>query len=101
MNEIAVTMVRIYLTEGEGKLSSLLGYLHDEAKVRGTTVYRGISGFGQSGKYHSSTLLDMSLDLPITLEFFEDTDKAVDIIRAVAEMVDAGHIVTWQAKLIT
>ena len=42
-----VTMVRIYLTETAKLLKKLLAKLHDEEKVRGVTVFRGISGFGR------------------------------------------------------
>ena len=68
MNTLDITFVRIYLTEGEGRMESLLKRLHDEEKVQGVTVFRGISGVGSSGKLHSSSLLDMSLDLPLVVE---------------------------------
>ena len=71
MNKLEVVFVRIYLTEGEGRLEELLQRLHDEEQVQGVTVFRGISGFGKSGKLHSSSLLDMSLDLPLVIEFFD------------------------------
>lgn len=101
MNELSIMVVRVYLTEGESKLNELLGYLHDEAKVRGTTVYRGISGFGPSGKVHSSSLVDMSLDLPVTVEFFEETHKAEAIIQTVSDMIDAGHVIYWPATTLS
>ena len=55
MNTIEISFVRIYLTEGEGCMKGLLKRLHDEEKVRGVTVFRGISGFGKSGEMHSSS----------------------------------------------
>ena len=67
MKHSDVTMVRIYLTEGQHLLKQLLAQLHDEEKVRGVTVFRGISGFGRSGKMHSASLLDLSLDLPLVV----------------------------------
>ncbi len=57
MKHSDVAVVRIYLTEGEQLLKKLLAHLHDEEKVRGVTVFRGVSGFGRSGKVHSSSLL--------------------------------------------
>jgi hypothetical protein len=42
MRTADVTMVRIYLTEGQHQLDPLLAKLHDEEKVRGVTVFRGI-----------------------------------------------------------
>ena len=43
-----VIMVRIYLHEAESHMNELLKYLHDENKVHGVTVFRGITGFGVS-----------------------------------------------------
>ena len=48
-----VTMVRVYLTEEEAHLKTLLKRLHDWGLVRGVTVFRGIAGFGDSGIIHS------------------------------------------------
>lgn len=98
MKTIAVTMARVYLTESQG-LKSLIKYLHDESRVRGVTVFRGISGFGRSGTVHSSTLLDMSLDLPVVVEFFDVPDKAAEVLRHVNTLVEPGHIVTWAAQI--
>lgn len=61
MKTLEITLVRIYLTESEGRMEGLLKRLHDEEKVRGVTVFRGICGFGQSGKMHASSLLEMHL----------------------------------------
>ena len=59
-------------------MHELLQYLHDESKVQGVTVFRGITGFGSSGEVHSSTLIDMSLDLPIVIEFSDTAEKVVN-----------------------
>jgi PII-like signaling protein len=100
MNTLEITFVRIYLTEGEGLMESLLKRLHDEEKVQGVTVFRGISGFGSSGKLHSSSLLDMSLDLPLVIEFFDVPEKASQILEHIRRDIDPGHIVCWQAALV-
>lgn len=99
MNAVTVTVVRVYLTEASGMLKSLLNYLHDESKVHGVTVFRGITGFGKSGRYHSSTLLDMSLDLPVVIEFFESPERAAAIIDYLETKVEPGHIVHWAARM--
>lgn len=100
MKQMTVTMVRVYLTEAEGKLDPLIKRLHDWEKVRGVTVFRGISGFGQSGKMHSSNLLDMSLDLPLVVEFFDEPAKIALILEHLEEMIASGHIVSWNANLM-
>lgn len=99
MNETDVTMVRVYLHEARSHLDELLGYLHDESRVRGVTVFRGITGFGISGELHSSTLIDLSLDLPVVIEFFDEPDKVTAIIEHLNTRVKPGHIVYWPAKI--
>lgn len=100
MNTLDVTFVRIYLTEGEGLMERLLKRLHDEEKVHGVTVFRGISGFGKSGKMHSSSLLDMSLDLPLVIEFFDVPDKVDIILEHIRKEVEPGHIISWPGTLM-
>ncbi|HQU15664.1 MAG: hypothetical protein B7Z66_10610 [Chromatiales bacterium 21-64-14] len=97
MKTVEVTMVRIYITEGNGKMEQLLKQLHDVEKVRGATVYRAVTGFGQSGRMHSSTLLDMSLDLPLVLEFFDEPQRAATIQEHLATVIKPGHMVSWPA----
>lgn len=99
MKNLDVTMVRVYLTDGELHLEPLMKHLNDHVKVRGLTVFRGIAGFGQSGVLHSASLLDMSLDLPVVIEFFDESKKAESLMEFLYEMVGPGHIVSWPVKL--
>ena len=99
MNTLDVIFVRIYLTEGNGQMEKLLKRLHDDEKVQGVTVFRGISGFGKSGKIHSSALLDMSLDLPLVIEFFDVPEKVGNILEHIRRDIEPGHIVSWAGTL--
>jgi hypothetical protein len=99
MSNSEVLVVRVYLHEAKAHMEKLLAYLHDEAKVQGVTVFRGISGFGNSGKYHSATLMDLSLDLPVVIEFFDSPDKAEIIIQYLNTIIKPGHIVYWPARI--
>ena len=99
MNESAVIMVRVYLHEAKAHMEELLEYLHDKSKVRGVTVFRGITGFGNSGKIHSSKLIDMSLDLPVVIEFYDEETKVNEIIKYLNTRIKPGHIVYWPAKV--
>ena len=95
-----ITMVRIYLTESEKNLHQLLNYLHDDSQVSGVTVLRGISGFGQSGKIHAAHLVDLSLDLPVIIEFFDSPTKITPILEHIKTLVKPNHVVHWQASLL-
>lgn len=99
MKSTEVTMVRVYLTETEKLLKKLLAKLHDEEKVCGVTVFRGISGFGRSGVVHSTTLLDLSLDLPVVIEFFDEPAKVKRILDHLKGILPAGHVVSWSARV--
>jgi PII-like signaling protein len=99
MNWETVTFVRVYLTEADKMLEPLLKRLHDEEKVRGVTVFRAVSGFGGSGRLHTSSLVDLSLDLPVTVEFFDTPEKTERILEHLKDLVGAGHIVRWQAQM--
>jgi len=94
---MTVTMVRIYLDEQ--RLKPVLERLHDQEKVRGVTVFRGIAGFGKSGSYHSATLLDLGSSLPVVVEFFDTPEKVVTILQHLHGSIEPGHIVQWQAEV--
>ncbi len=99
MNWETVTVVRVYLTEADKTLEPLLKRLHDQEKVRGVSVFRAVSGFGGSGVVHTASLVDLSLDLPVTVEFFDQPEKVDAILEHVSDLVEAGHIVRWQAEM--
>lgn len=98
-----ITLVRIYLTEsddkGEGGMSALLRRLQDEEQVSGVSVFRAIDGFGASGHRHGSGLVDLSLDLPLVIEFFDRPDKAGRIMEDLSAVVPVGHMVSWSARV--
>lgn len=99
MTPSEVTMVHIYLTEGDKLLDRLMQLLHDEEQVAGVTVFRGITGFGKKGHVHSSSLIDISLDLPLVVEFFDTAEKVEKIIRDLDGLVEPGHVVSWHATI--
>jgi PII-like signaling protein len=99
MNKVEVTAVRIYLSEKDGRLVNLLRRLRDWEKVRGVTVFRGISGFGESGEVHSARLVDITLNLPVVVEFFDAPDKIARIIEHLHASIKPGHIIQWTAQV--
>ncbi len=82
-----------------GLLNELLAELHDDEKVRGVNVFRGISGFGKSGRMHSSSLLDLSMDLPLVIEFFDERAKVSGILEHLAGILEPDHVVSWKARV--
>ena len=98
MNTTEITVVRIYLTEGESQLKTLMKRLRDWEKLRGVTVFRGVSGYGESGVIHGSNLVDLSLNMPIVVEFFDDADKIDTILEHLGDEIKPGHMIKWNAQ---
>jgi len=94
-----VTMVRIYVTEGEHRMQRILARLHDEVRVSGVTVFRGVTGFGRSGRYHASRLVDLATDLPLVIEFFDSPPRVAEALAALGDLVEPGHVVWWPARV--
>jgi PII-like signaling protein len=101
-----VMIVRIYIHEAEhGRrttlLQEVLNLLHDQQRVQGVTVFRGIAGFGSSGEVHAADMLRLSVDLPLVIEFFDDPPVAEAAIGLLQGIVPDGHIVHWPAACST
>jgi len=98
INKQAVTMVRVYTDDSHGHISTMLEQLHKRGDVIGTTIFRGIAGFGEQG-IHQSSLLDLSGDLPIVVEFYHNSDKSDELINFVHEQISDAHIISWEVNL--
>lgn len=99
MKSTPVTMARIYVTEASGLLQKITQYLEREAKVRGISVFRAVQGFGDSGE-RSASLLDLSVSLPLVIEFFDEPAKVETALAHLATTVNPAHIVYWSATVI-
>lgn len=98
MNTSDVTVVRIYCSEKGGLHRELLSLLHDKERVAGVTAFRGIAGFGGSGRIHEIGLLDVSLDLPVVIEFFDRPEKVEAVMQHLHARIAPGHMVSWAAQ---
>ncbi|PHS70561.1 MAG: hypothetical protein COB22_08015 [Cycloclasticus sp.] len=98
MTTNAIRIARIYLTEADHQLNDIMHYLHDSHKVAGATAFRGVEGYGKSGKMHESSLIDLSFDLPITIEFFDESDKVLTVIEQLKENFNLSHSISWLAE---
>jgi len=98
MKQSDVTLVRVYCSEKDREHQKIIDLLHHDHRVAGVTAFRGIAGFGRSGQLHESGLLDVSLDLPVIIEFFDRPQKVADVLAVLNERVGPGHIVSWPAK---
>jgi uncharacterized protein len=97
-----VTLVRIYLSEADhghrrNLMREVLNLLHEQHRVAGVTVFRGIAGFGDTGEVHAADLLRLMVDLPLVIEFFDEPAKVEAVLPLLRGLVAEGHIVSWPA----
>lgn len=62
----------------------------------GTTVFRGIAGFGASSIIHTAHLVDLSSDLPIVIEIVDDQEHMDKLIPILDAMVTDGALITME-----
>ncbi len=60
--------------------------------LAGGTVFKGIAGFGAHSTVHTTSILRLSEDLPILVEFVDQQERIAHIRPFVAEMVREGLV---------
>jgi len=93
-----VKVTRVYLNEEAPLLNELFDYLQAK-KIKGATIYRGVKGFGDSGKTRETRFLDLHLDLPVVLEFFDEPQRIDEILSVFSEKIPPGHMLQWLADV--
>ena len=98
--EKEMILVRVYLSEADqgqrhDLLNEIMKVLHDEHKVHGVTVFRGIAGFGAKGVVHSADLLRLTVKLPLVVEFFDEPAVTHAAVTALQQLIPSGHMVSW------
>jgi len=71
-----------------------------EIGMAGVTVTRGIEGFGQEKRLHTTRILDLTLSLPIIVEVVDIPERIEQAIPAVEEMVNEGLIMVTDVNVI-
>lgn len=98
MKSNKVIMVRIYLMEDDKARKTILEYLKNKIKPRGFSIFRAVDGEGKSGE-HTSYLLNLSLNLPITIEFFDDEATIKPILDYLESFIPLEHLIFWEANV--
>ncbi|MFO7539052.1 MAG: DUF190 domain-containing protein [Chloroflexota bacterium] len=88
--------VTIYIGEsdryqGKSLYMALLHFLKQEGAA-GATVGRGLAGFGAHSRIHTATLVDLSSDLPIRVEWVDQPELVERLLPQVRQMVNDGLI---------
>src|SRR5258708_5307064 len=95
--------IRIYIDEGDqwgvGPLYlALLDKLRSEG-CAGATAIRGVAGFGAHHRMHTATLLDISGNLPIVIEWIDAPERVDRVLPTISAMVAQGMITSDDTQI--
>lgn len=75
--------------KGHALHHEIIRYLK-EHDVKGMTAYRGLEGFGQTKRLHSSKAFEISASLPIMIDVIEREEKLQEIMPGIKERLTSG-----------
>ena len=97
-------LLRIFIGESDkhdGRpLYEVLVQRFKERGLPGTTVLRGIAGFGAHARVHTDKILRLSLDLPIVVEVVADEEQIQAMLPELDELIDGGLITLERVRVI-
>lgn len=96
-------LMRIFIGEndhhGHRPLYEVLMELFHAEGCAGTTVLRGIAGFGTHRAYHTDRLLELSHDLPLIIEVADSYEKLNGLLPALDGMLNGGTVTMEQVTV--
>lgn len=97
-------LMRIFIGESDkfdGKpLYQYLVELFRKEKLAGTTVLRGIAGFGAKSHFHTASILRLSSDLPIVIEVVDSKENIDHILPQIDGLIKEGLITLEKVTVI-
>jgi len=98
------TLMRIFIGESDkwqGRpLYEILVEFFRKEGLSGTTVLRGVGGYGSTSRIHSDKIMRLSQDLPIVVEVVEDTERIEKILPSLDEMIGGGLVTLEKVRVI-
>lgn len=73
--------------------------LHEEG-IAGATVLHGIEGYGGDRWIHTSSVLDLSSDLPVIIIAVDRREKIEAILPKLEEMVERGLVTVEEVRVV-
>jgi CBS-domain-containing membrane protein len=70
---------------------ALLEFLRAEGAA-GATVLRGVAGFGANSRIHTATILRLSEDLPMVIEWIDAPERVERLLPHICDMVTEGLV---------
>ena len=64
-----------------------------KAGLAGASVFRGLEGYGASGRVHTSRILSLSEDLPVAVIIIDTAERIDEFLPQLDELVAEGVVV--------
>jgi hypothetical protein len=68
--------------------------------LAGTTVLRGIEGFGAHSRLHTARILRLSEDLPIVIEVVDEAERIDAVLPKLDEMMGDGMVTLERVEVL-
>jgi CBS domain-containing protein len=98
------TRVTIYIGEGDrrhGKPLHMAIVEHlRQSGAAGATVLRGVAGFGAHSRIHNASLIDLAADLPIRIEWIDQTEIVERLLPTVLALVTEGLVTREEIEVL-
>ena len=99
------TKVTIYVGEsdrwGQKSLYMTILEMLKAEDCAGATVMRGLAGFGAHSRIHTASIVDLSSDLPLIIEWVDDPARVARVMPRLTEMVSEGLITCQDVEVVT
>src|SRR5579862_5813925 len=93
-------LLRVFIEETNKKEGMpLYSWLVRRAKdegIAGATVMRSLEGYGGHHRIHTARILELSVDLPIIIEFIDTQEKIDKFLPILEEAIEAGGFATLE-----
>jgi CBS domain-containing protein len=97
--------VTIYIGEsdkwGRKPLYTAILEMLKQENCAGATVTRAIAGFGAHSRIHTASIVDLSADLPLVIEWVDNPARVERVMPRLREMVTEGLITIHEVEVIT
>jgi uncharacterized protein len=87
-------------TVGHRPLYTEIVHRAHEAGLIGASVFRGIEGFGASGRVHTTRLLDLAEDLPVSVVIVDSAERIGAFLPQLQELVGDGLVLIEDVHVV-
>ena len=102
-NQTEAKLLRIFIGEsdksGHTPLYEAIVFEARKQGISGSTVLRGIMGFGANSRIHTAKLFEISTDMPLIIELVDKAEKIDEFVKTVEGMIEdtgSGALITLE-----